>query len=260
MYAASVNRPASAAASFGIVALIGSMLVLGLRAGTTLPTVSSLLSVDLAPDVPKPAPPPPPPPPREAHKAAAKGAPAPPARRNDAAQIVVPPLPILLRPPQVPTAPVAGTGSAANQGAAPVDGLGQGAGGVGNGLGGGGTGGFGNGDGGGLAAIGPKQIKGKMSESDLPEGLLAPGTEASVGVRYYVNVDGSVSGCVAERPSGYPAIDAMACRLITQRFRFRPAKDRAGRPVRSIIVETHTWVEERTQTTVTEWERVHKGR
>lgn len=258
MYAASTNRPLSAAAALGIAVLIGSAMVLSLRAGSALPEIAALLSVDLTPDPPKPAPPPPPP--REPRKAAAKGEPAPPARKNEAAQIVVPPQPPPLKPPPpVPTAPVAGTGSAANQGAALVDGPGQGAGGVGNGFGGGGTGGFGDGDGGGLPSVGPRQIKGKMSEADLPDGLLAPGSEASVGVRYTVNADGSVSNCIAERPSGYPSIDAMACRLIIQRFRFRPARDREGRPVRAIIVETHTWVEERTQTTIGEWERKRGG-
>jgi protein TonB len=41
--------------------------------------------------------------------------------------------------------------------------------------------------------------------------------------------------------SGLPELDQIACRLIEQRFRYKPARDRAGRPVRSTIVETHSW-------------------
>ena len=55
-------------------------------------------------------------------------------------------------------------------------------------------------------------------------------------------VDGSVTGCRAIRSSGHPPIDTAACRLIERRFRYRPALNRAGRPVRSVVEENHTWV------------------
>lgn len=41
---------------------------------------------------------------------------------------------------------------------------------------------------------------------------------------------------------GYPSIDVAACRLIERRYRYRPALNRVGRPVRSIVEENHTWV------------------
>jgi protein TonB len=85
-------------------------------------------------------------------------------------------------------------------------------------------------------------VGGKLSYRDLPDGVLPEGTEAAVAVIFAVNPDGRVSQCSAERSSGYPALDSLACRLIEQRFRFRPAKDRFGRPVRSWVAETHTWV------------------
>ena len=53
--------------------------------------------------------------------------------------------------------------------------------------------------------------------------------------------DGRVSGCEAERSSGIPALDSIVCRLIEQRFVYRPALDRNGRPVRSFIVETQSF-------------------
>jgi protein TonB len=156
--------------------------------------------------------------------------------RNQATPVFAPKLPPLIVPPPIVTATQPARGDAAQTGASDRAGPGQGAGGTGNGTGGGGTGG--NGD---DIAVGPHQIKGKLSFKDLPEGMLKPGGGASVGVRYAVNVDGTVSDCFADEPSGLPQLDALACRLIEQRFRYRPARDRAGRPVRSIVAESHSW-------------------
>lgn len=240
MYASATPRQtaASALASAGIVALIGLALVLGLRAGQVLHDTGSLISVVLDADKPPP-PPEPKSKPKPSVKSAPKGAPSPRNLRNKAAQVVAPPPRILLAPP--PPMPVAtqspGTGSAANNGASDQRGTGQGAGGIGNGLGGGGQGG----DGWGRPVKGPRQIRGKLSYADMPDGLLQEGQEASVGVIYTVEIDGRVSQCRADQPSGYAVLDALTCRLIEQRFRFRPARDRAGDPVPSKITERHYW-------------------
>jgi protein TonB len=61
-------------------------------------------------------------------------------------------------------------------------------------------------------------------------------------VIYAVEPDGTADRCRIDRSSGLPAIDALTCRLIEQRFRFRPARDRNGRPVRALIRESHTWI------------------
>uniref|UniRef100_UPI00140CED11 energy transducer TonB n=1 Tax=Altererythrobacter segetis TaxID=1104773 RepID=UPI00140CED11 len=119
---------------------------------------------------------------------------------------------------------------------------GQGAGGVGDGNGGGGLGGEGNGAGDGAAVVGPRRTHGELRYDDLPEGVLAPGQEATVEVLYWVNPDGRASQCRAEHSSGYPMLDRLACSLIEQRFRFRPAKDKHGKPVRAGVIENHTWV------------------
>jgi len=44
--------------------------------------------------------------------------------------------------------------------------------------------------------------------------------------------------------SGSAALDDTTCRLIQQRFRFAPARDGSGRPVRAWIVEQHEWIDE----------------
>jgi protein TonB len=142
----------------------------------------------------------------------------------------------LIVPPPVVVATHAGTGWAAANGASDRAGPGQGAGGFGNGIGGGGNGDEGEGDG-----TDPEQTHGRLRFGDLPKGLLAPGQKATVGVRYFVEVDGRVRDCRVFQTSGIPALDTITCELIVQRYRFRPARDTAGRPVRAPVDDIGHW-------------------
>ncbi|WP_254514827.1 energy transducer TonB [Novosphingobium sp. G106] len=221
-------------AAFCIVVLLAFALVFGLRVGDIVRNPGALVSVIF--DQPKPPPPPEPKPrARPAETRAPKGDPGQHNLKNQATPIVAPKVVPLIVPPPVVVATQAGIGQAAQTGASDRMGPGQGAGGYGNGGGGDG----GDGDGG--AVAGPRQIKGKLSFKDLPDGMLRPGSEARVGVRYVVEADGTVSQCRADEPSGIPQLDRLACRLIEERFRFRPARDRFGRPVRATIAEAHSW-------------------
>ena len=241
MYDPHPPRTLSAAASVAIVALMGVLLMLGLRVQQAIRQSVPLISLDMLPPQPQPSERPKPPEQRHARKPAPKHEASPRNVRNQATPVVAPPVKPIVVPPPVVTAPQAGVGLAANAGASNRPGPGQGAGGIGNGYGGGGLGGEGNGDGDGEAVVGPRRIAGDLHYSDLPEGVLAPGEEATVEVLYMVNRDGRVSECHAERSSGYRVLDQLACRLIQQRFRFRPAEDRDGRPVRAGVIEHHTW-------------------
>ena len=189
---------------------------------------------------------PPPPPevrvetrPRPSHKTEGKAAP--PNIRSKATEIPVPPVP----PPPVPPPPMPAAvkpfqGSQSTQGAAPVTGPGTGAGGIGNGTG---SGGAGDGDGDGYGRETPPRFRsGRLKASDIPESAWETGVEGTVSVRYFVNEDGGVSNCRVTRSSGSALLDNTTCRLIEQRFRYKPSLDEDGRPVRSIIVENHTWV------------------
>ena len=242
MYAPHPQRALSAASSVALVGCILALLVLGLDVRRTAESAVRLVSLELT------APPPPPPnrPERPQTPHARQPAPrheaSPRNLRNQATPVVAPPVQPLILPPPVIAAPLAGPGTAANTGASSLVGPGEGAGGIGNGNGGGGSGGTGDGDGDGEPVVGPRQVGGKLSYHDLPEGVLGEGQEAAVAVVFAVNPNGTASDCRAERPSGYPALDGLACRLIEQRFRFKPAKDRHGKPVRSWVAETHTWV------------------
>lgn len=150
--------------------------------------------------------------------------------------IIVVPLP----PPPIVTAPKPYTASDATSGSAAVRGPGTGAGGVGDGFGSGGDG-DGNGSGRGGAETPPRPVRGRMSTSDLPEALFVSGFNGTVGVRYLVARDGRVPECEVTRSSGNATVDAITCRLIRERFRFRPSRDAAGRPVDAQVVENHTW-------------------
>jgi protein TonB len=237
LYASPRERTASALAAFAIVLLLAVALVFGLRVGAVVRNPGTLVSVLFEPTKP---PSPPKQPKREVRRAETKAPKGDPGQRNlknQATPIVAPKVVPLIVPPPVVVATQADIGQAPQTGASDRLGPGQGAGGYGNGNGGGGDGG----DGSGGAVVGPRQIKGKLSFKDLPEGLLAPGSEARVGVRYVVETDGTVSDCRADEPSGVPQLDRLACRLIEERFRFRPGRDRTGRPVRTTIVEAHSW-------------------
>lgn len=216
--------------------LLGYALVMGLAVHLTATASDDLKLFGVAP-----APPPPPaekPRPRPVTSARAEGAASPPNLRAKATEVVAPPS---IVPPMAPSpviaAPIAGIGNAASAGAADIRGPGTGSGGQGNGTGSGGAG-DGDGDGG---ETPPRWVKGRIKDSDYPRGAGEAGVSGTVAVRYIVGIDGRVSGCAVTKSSGHPELDDTTCRLIEQRFRFKPSRDADGTPVPSVIVEDHTW-------------------
>ena len=130
-----------------------------------------------------------------------------------------------LRP--VTAAPGGGTGA----GPAVGSGSGGGTGGVGSGPGGG--------DGGGGTEL--EQIGGDIFPRDYPRRLGTAGIGGRVGVIFVVEVSGRATRCRIRRSSGIPELDQLTCRLIEQRFRFRPSTDRFGRPVADEVEYDHEW-------------------
>lgn len=216
------QRVAAGAITLGahLLLLFALLFALGRdRAPTPRPEVLPFTLTDV--------PPPPPPPPPHRSASAARS-------RVRAATIVPRPAPSAPAPPAPPAVIVplilpapAATGT---------DGTGSG--GVGNGNGGGGGDG-GTGTGGGTP---PRRIGGGISDRDYPRELSDAGISGTVAVRYRVGIDGRARECTVTRSSGSAALDAHTCALIERRFRFRPSRDAAGRPVPSIIVENHSWI------------------
>jgi protein TonB len=184
------------------------------------------------------APPPPPVIPPEHRTKGKQGAASPANIKSVATEVSAPP-PVIppVVPPPIAAAPHPNVGVQASQGAAQIRGPGSGAGGIGNGTG---NGGDGNGDGG-DDEIPPRLIQGRLTFSDLPAELADAEIGGTVGVRYAVEPDGRVDECRITKSSGNPLLDRTTCRLIEERFRYKPSLDADGQPVRSYIVESHSW-------------------
>ncbi|MEO5774150.1 MAG: TonB family protein [Sphingomicrobium sp.] len=189
--------------------------------------VQRLIQVDLSPPLPPPQVPPPPKP--AEHRSAPQAAAAP---VHDPGGL---PGPLKAKPTPSVTPIVALHPTAAPSGGGTGSGVAQGSG-SGGGLGGEGDG---LGDGGGTELV---LIAGEISGADYPRQLGNAGIGGQVSVRFTVQVNGRPTGCTITRSSGIPMLDGLTCRLIEQRFRFRPSTDRFGRPVPDEVDWDHEWV------------------
>ncbi|HEX8214204.1 MAG TPA: TonB family protein [Allosphingosinicella sp.] len=196
-------------------------------------------------DVPQEPPPPPivePPAPKTSAKEP-EGAASPPNIKSKPTPVVAPPPKVQLKvPPKIVTAekrlPVP-PGNDPTAGSSDVAGPGTGSGGTGTGTGSGGSG-TGSGGGGGQAAR-AQRVRGGIEFSDYRRVVRSGDFRGTVYVRYTVDVDGRVRGCTVTRSSGHPGVDAATCRLIEQRFRYRPARDSAGRPIPYVKSTNFYW-------------------
>ena len=229
------HRVAAASAAIAAVALIG----LGLASGLDLTAVRTASEAITAIALPAPSPEKPPPPEApQTDKAAGESAP--PAEVARAAPVVAsqPKVP-QPKPPPVAAAPVPGQGSEASAGAAPLPGPGSGAGGQGSGTG---SGGSGDGVGGGARPI---LLSGRIRDNDYPRAASRAKIGGEVEVRFTIETSGRVTRCRITRSSGDAALDATTCRLIEERFRFRPATNAAGAAVASQYGWRQSWWLER---------------
>lgn len=229
----------------GVAAVaIQALLIYALLTGLAFHPLAALDNGLALFGVTSPAPPPPRivPERRKTHRP--EGAAAPRSLRATATEVVAPPpiVPLPITPPVI-AAPVANTGAQATQGASDLPGPGTGAGGYGDGFG---SGGSGDGDGSGWRdETPPRWKKGRIRDSDYPREAADQGATGTVSVRYRIELDGHVTGCVITHSSGSAILDETTCRLIEQRFRYEPSRDARGRPVISYIVRDNDWVIDR---------------
>lgn len=241
------ERVASAAIVASIHVALGYALLTGLGFDLAGAVSDDLKIFDVSEDPPPPPAEPPPPEESKADRAKpkdAEGAASPANLRDTPSPIVAPPPEIRLEvPPPILAAPVAGQGNAPAAGAADIRGPGTGSGGQGTGLGSGGQGsGTGGGGGGGIAA---RWIKGSIRDSDYPRSAFEAGAGGTVYLRFIVGANGRVTGCTVTRSSGNAALDAVTCRLIMQRFRYRPARNARGKAVPDYVIGEHLWFVEK---------------
>lgn len=166
---------------------------------------------------------------------AERGAAAPPGRRATPQMKEAPLAQIVIKPTQAP--PVAGTGRE-NASGAREEGKNTGASGMGAGIGAG-EGGAGLGGGIGSSAV---KMEGDINSArDYPRASRDLRIGAAVTIDLTVGTDGRVTGCQVVQPSPDSAADRITCDLATRRFRFRAAKDAAGRPREAIYRWRQRW-------------------
>jgi len=156
------------------------------------------------------------------------------AKRAKPKAIVAPPTRIPNR--TTIAAPAASTGDATRSGA---NSAGAGTGGGVTGLG---TGSGGSGDGSGAGAQRAVKIAGDINATrDFPARSRDLRLGSNVIIVLTVGTDGRVHGCRIHKPSPDSEADAITCRLATERFRFRPATDRAGNPIEAPFGWQQRW-------------------
>ena len=223
------ERAYALAAVVAVQAALGFALLTGLRVPVTRAQDVVQKLIDIA--LPKAPPPPVPPPAVAEHKtrhhtsSAPKAEPKPlggsPGPKPAHAPPSVTPV-VSVRPTVAPSGGGTGTGPALGSGA------------------GGGTGGqdYGADEGG----TDLEHIAGEILPSDYPPELGRAGVGGRVRVTFTVQVNGRVTGCHVTRSSRVPELDALTCRIIEQRFRFRPSMDRYGRPYADEVDWDHDWI------------------
>jgi protein TonB len=238
------DRFKSAAGVLLFHALAGYLLLTGLGVRIATIATDELKTFDVREPPPPPPNVPAPPDPAQARRAKPKdpeGAASPANLRDTPTEIMAPePVVRLPVPPPIRAAPIAGQGNAEAAGAATIPGPGTGAGGIGQGLGSG-TSGTGTGGGGGGRGTPARLIRGSIDPEDYPDAAYRSRTTGVVYISFLVTPDGRVRDCRITRSSGSRALDAVTCRLIERRFRYRPARDPAGNPVASTISGQHEW-------------------
>lgn len=222
------NRALGLSAAVGLHVVVIALLVLLAPDPVAPPEPDS----DLVAVLPtEPLPPEPPPPPVEEEEGAA----APPSRGDT--DVPSPPEPPAPLQSPVPAEPSIDPGSETASGAGAAAGSGAGQGGEGSGRGAG-AGGSGTGSG---RVTPPVRIAGELTHADYARTNPPRGAAGTVFIAFRVRTDGRVDSCRVVRSSGYDILDRATCRLVEQRFRFRPARDAQGRPIDYELRTNFTW-------------------
>jgi TonB family protein len=77
------------------------------------------------------------------------------------------------------------------------------------------------------------QRGGSVSDEDYPSSMIRQRKSGLVATSFSVNQLGKVENCKIVLSSGFSELDEESCRLITRRFRYKPATDRMGAPIKS---------------------------
>jgi TonB family protein len=79
-------------------------------------------------------------------------------------------------------------------------------------------------------------LRAVFTNDDYPSDAYDRRQEGDARLLLLISETGSVAGCHVEVASGVPALDAMGCQIIRERAKFEPARDAAGKPIKSTVV------------------------
>jgi periplasmic protein TonB len=80
-----------------------------------------------------------------------------------------------------------------------------------------------------------------VTNDDYPPSAQRDGVEGVTGFSLAVGPDGRVTGCSITASSGSSVLDDTACRLLTRRARFNPAKEAGGAAIASSYAGRFRW-------------------
>ncbi|NIJ08096.1 protein TonB [Sphingomonas vulcanisoli] len=80
-----------------------------------------------------------------------------------------------------------------------------------------------------------------ITNDDYPPGAMREGREGTTRVSWTINEQGKIENCQVTQSSGSPDLDETACRLLTRRGKYSPAKDQNGQPMRSSASRSIRW-------------------
>ncbi|WP_431470677.1 energy transducer TonB [Sphingosinithalassobacter sp. LHW66-3] len=84
-------------------------------------------------------------------------------------------------------------------------------------------------------------VSGSISNTDYPAEAMRAGEEGEVEIRFAIDTSGYVTGCSVVESSGSVSLDVASCVLITERFRFEPARSANGAPVSEMRTQRIRW-------------------
>jgi Gram-negative bacterial TonB protein C-terminal len=87
-----------------------------------------------------------------------------------------------------------------------------------------------------------KPIEQLITNNDYPAQAISEGKGGATGVSLLIDENDTLKDCLVEQHSGVASIDAQTCAIITQRAKFKSARDKAGKPVKSLISLRFRWM------------------
>jgi TonB family protein len=82
---------------------------------------------------------------------------------------------------------------------------------------------------------------GRLSTDDYPLAARRATEQGETLVAYRVDAQGVPRDCRVLESSGSAALDRQTCTIVERRFRFRPARDRAGQPTEDMMAQSIIW-------------------